>query len=141
MNKVFKYFIILSCLVLMISCNKESKPKNDDLDIIDYPTYEIEEYNKMETYIYNETISNIKYKYTYFFDKDMCVNSKEELTFKDNNSAKEFYDEAVNLEDYLNVTIKGNVVTYYNNPEYFMYMMYPKDMLIELLTEYNDSDE
>ena len=141
MNKVFKYFIILSCLVLMISCNKESKPKNDDLDLIDYPTYEIEEYNKMETYIYNETISNIKYKYTYFFDKDMCVNSKEELTFKDNNSAKEFYDEAVNLEDYLNVTIKGNVVTYYNNPEYFMYMMYPKDMLIELLTEYNDSDE
>lgn len=141
MNKVFKYFIILSCLVLMISCNKESKPKNDDLDLIDYPTYEIEEYNKMETYIYNEILDNVKYKYTYFFDKDMCVNSKEELTFKDNNSAKEFYDEAVNLGDYLNVTIKGNVVTYYNNPEYFMYMMYPKDMLIELLTEYNDSNE
>ena len=95
----------------------------------------------MDTYIFNETIDDIKYVYTYYFDNDMCVNSKEELTFKDVNSAKDFYDESVNLEDYINMQINSNVVTYYYNPEYFIYMMYPKEMLIEILNKHDEIDE
>ena len=126
---------------MLISCKRSSQIPDEPLDLIEYPTYEIKDYDKMDTYIFNNTIDSINYKYTFYFDNDMCVNSKEELTFKDNNSAREFYDESVDLEDYINMTISGNVVTYYNNPEYFIYMMYPKETLIEILNKHSELDE
>ena len=141
MNKTFKFFIVIICMFLMLSCQKNNLTPEETSDLIEYPKYEIEDYNKMDTYIFNETIDNIKYVYTYYFDNDMCVNSKEELTFKDVNLAKDFYDESVNLEDYINMQINSNVVTYYYNPEYFIYMMYPKEMLIEILNKHDEIDE
>ena len=92
----------------------------------------------MDKYVFNNTIDGIKYNYTYYFDNDMCVNSKEELTFKDNSSANDFYNDIIDLDDYINITIKDNVVIYYNNPEYFIYMMYPKETLIEILNKLDD---
>ncbi len=141
MNKIFKFFIVIICMFLMLSCQKNNLTPEETSDLIEYPKYEIGDYNKMDTYIFNETIDDIKYVYTYYFDNDMCVNSKEELTFKDVNLAKDFYDESVNLEDYINMQINSNVVTYYYNPEYFIYMMYPKEMLIEILNKHDEIDE
>lgn len=141
MNKLLKLFVAFMCVFVLISCNKENVNIDDDVDLIEYPIYNIEDYSKMDTYIFSETIDNIKYNYTYYFDNDMCVNSKEELTFKDDNSARNFYNDIVDSEEYIDLKINGNIVAYYNNPEYFIYMMYPKETLIELLNKQEEIDE
>jgi hypothetical protein len=119
--------------------SSESK-KNTPTDDVEYPTYTIDEYEKMDKYEINKTIDNIKYKYIYYFKEDMCVNSKEELTFNSNDKANSFYTENKDSEEYMNITIKNNLVIYIYNPEYFEYLMYPKDVLIELLNTSENSE-
>ena len=54
----------------------------------------------MDSYTLSEVIEEINYNYTYFFKDDMCVNAKEELLFKNEEAAKEFYEEAINEDMY-----------------------------------------
>ncbi len=136
MNKLFRSFLIVFCLFVLVSCGKkESIVKSKQTEDIEYPSYTIEEYNKMESYTYSQNIEDISYKYTYFFKDDMCVNAKEELTFTSNMLANEFYKSLEDTDDYIEISINNNKVIYYYNPEYFAYMMYPKDALIELLNK------
>lgn len=146
MNKILKIFLLSLLLFSFSSCKNEILEKsikdknNNKLNEIEYPTYNIEEYNKMDKYEISKNINNIKYKYTYFFKENMCVNSKEELIFNTNVNAKVFYEENKSGEEYMEININNNKVTYYYNPEYFEYLMYPKDILIELLNS-NEFDE
>ncbi len=138
MNKFLKIFLLSLLLFTFSSCKNlnsdiNKSRNNNKTDEVEYPTYSIQEYNKMEKYEINKTINNIKYIYTYFFKENMCVNSKEELIFNTNVTAKTFYEENKSNEEYMDININNNKVTYYYNPEYFEYMMYPKDVLIELL--------
>ena len=138
MNKFLKYIFVLSIILLFVSCQKveeEKKETNFSDDIIEYPSYTIEEYAKMDNYVYEKTLNNMKFKTTYFFDDDMCVNAKEEVTFSSNELAKKYYDELLDQKDYTNISINGKVVTYYSTLEYFEYMMYPKSLLIDLLNK------
>ena len=64
MNKTFKFFIVIICMFLMLSCQKNNLTPEETSDLIEYPKYEIGDYNKMDTYIFNETIDDIKYVYT-----------------------------------------------------------------------------
>ena len=143
MNRL-KIFAMIFIILIVSSCSKgiiNSKESDDNIsNDIEYPTYSISEYNKMDKYEISKTIENIKYNYTYFFYEEMCVNSKEELVFKADTLAKTFYDENKTSEEYMDINIKDNKVTYYYNPEYFEYMMYPKDILIELLNSVENSE-
>lgn len=143
MNKVFKYMLIILLCLSFSSCknnNYESKENKNELEEVEYPTYSISEYLKMDKYDISKTINEIKYKYTFFFKEDMCVNSKEELLFKSKDSAKKFYDENEDNNEYMKIDLNDNVVTYFYNPEYFEYMMYPKNVLIELLNSMENDE-
>ena len=137
MKNYFKFILLILCIFTFAACgNKEVKNVNNNkIDDIEYPIYSIEEYNEMDLYTYEKTLNNIKYKITYFFKDDMCVNAKEDLIFNSNELAKDYYNEILNKEEYNNIEVINNHVIYYNNPEYFEYMMYPKDMLIELINK------
>lgn len=142
MKKLMKIFLVFLLVITFCGCRKNiyspKKINNKDIDGVEYPTYNISEYSKMDKYEMIKSLNNIKYKYTYFFKENMCVNLKEELVFKASSDAKQFYDENKDSEEYMEISINNNEVTYYYNPEYFEYMMYPKDTLIELLNSIED---
>lgn len=142
MNKYIKLFLLMLFLITFSSCKNNEIKKGKDLDIgeIEYPTYSISEYNAMEKYTIRKTIDGIDYNYTYFFKDDLCVNAKEELIFKTNENAKAFYEENKSNEAFMEINKNNNKIIYYYNPEYFEYLMYPKDVLIELLNS-NEFDE
>lgn len=142
MNK-FKVFTITFIILIACSCSKNINNKennNNVLENIEYPKYSISEYNQMDKYEISKNMDDIKYNYIYFFKDDSCVNAKEVLTFKTSENAKAFYEENKSNEEYLEINLDNSIITYYYNPEYFEYLMYPKDILIELLNSVIDDE-
>ncbi len=135
MSKFIKIILLSLILISFSSCKKGNfdEKKNTSADDVEYPTFTITEYIEMDKYEISKRIDGVEYKYTYFFKDDMCVNAKEELKFNSEESAKAFYEYKKTSEEYIDINNKGNVVTYFYSPEYFEYLMYPKDVLIELL--------
>jgi len=145
MNKFLKIVFSLSIVILFSSCKNDNliqseSKRNDSIDEVEYPVYTIEEYDKMDKYEISKTVDGIKYKYTYYFKEDMCVNSKEELVFNSTDKASKFYTENKDNDEYMSITQKNSSITYFYNPEYFEYLMYPKEVLIELLNSVENSE-
>ena len=136
MKKILKSLLIILCLFSFSSCKKSNEYQNkdnNDYEDIEYISYPVEELEKLDSYKYETTINNVLYNYTYYFKDDKCVGSKEKLTFSSSELAKKYYDELEKSNESVDLKIDNNVVTYYLKSEYFEYLLYPKETLIDLL--------
>lgn len=135
MNRTIKKILICLLLVELLfmfsSCSK-----NDELEEkIEYPEVNIMDYDKMDKYETSYIEEKIKYNYTFYFDDDKCMNVLVSITFNNVEEANKYYESIKDDNDYINLNIEKSIVKYYYNSESFIYMMYSKDMIIDLLSK------
>lgn len=137
MRKFLKLLLVVLCLFTLCSCKKKNGTvggsNNGVYEEVEYISFPPEELEKLDSYNYKTNIDNISYNYTYYFKEDKCVASKEELTFTSSELAQKYYNELKESNETIELKINGNKVTYYLKSEYFEYLLYPKDSLIDLL--------
>lgn len=134
-----KKYIIFALLIVFFLCSCQNK-KITEGEVI-YPKFEKIDYNKMESYNAYITKDNLNYKYTFYFEDNVCMNALVSISFDDEITANKYYEIIKNDDLYIDIVKKENIVTYYHNPENFIYMLYSKDIIFELLKENNFSSE
>lgn len=135
MNKSRNY-IVYFFIIFIVSLGLCSCKNNDGVDDeILYPNTDSINYSEMDIYETSYKKDNSTYNYTFYFEDDVCMNALVSIVFSDKQEAQAYYNSIKESEEFINIVIEDLEVKYYYNPENFIYMMYTKDMLIDLLNK------